>query len=781
MSPEELQEFLNQILPETEPGVAPVFCVLRSSPGDNTPWPPVPESTVIARAARPDRAAFYLSTMLSRVNEAGEYRNKQACFAGLHMIVLDDVGDESRVQAVPDLAPTYKVETSSGSFHWVYVLSEIVTDIALARRIIATVYGTEVTDSGGALVNKFCRLPIGINGKGEGEDRNTFEVSLAEFGGGLVTWQDLISSIGVELVEGRAMETSDPRYDYAAVDDPLANWLMSRGNVLDDSGWINFPCPNSVNHRSPGDVAGYSPIGYGGPEHEARGNASCFHTHCTWMTQSKFREWVDEQGGPAYVEPLIPLREGVDDPIGSLVERFALVGGEVADLQSSARTLCPVMPLRHFKDANMQAMNVPTGRGNQTRRVPYWQLWMEHELVTKCRMKLYAPGEDRVLTDADDDSIMYLNSYWPISWVRSTGDIEAYMAHIAHLIPDERERAIFHDWFAFKVQNPALRGFAVVMVADVALGEEGSDYGTGRSLLGDVMSEVLQGGVTKPTLGDISGRGQQAHFNSTWAVGTQLVIVEETSSDSAWKNRHGEFEEYKKIIDPRVIKNVLVRTKYGVDSIGSIMCNFLFLTNHHDAIQLPEKDRRFCVLENTKTPLPPEMYTRIRAFMSDDARLGALYWWYADRDLVGYNPSEAPMTSAKAAMIEASRGFMSVAVEDALELLPGDCCTLPQFRRALSKALDDAGEDGDMGIIRKSAGAIHKQMASIQPGFRLLHKGDKVTPKIIRNHDEVRKSHLKEGNSVINSLLALNDGHLDGRTHDTESLMGLNVSSIRKK
>ena len=82
-----------------------------------------------------------------------------------------------------------------------------------------------------------------------------------------------------------------------------------------------------------------------------------------------------------------------------------------------------------------------------------------------------------------------------------------------------------------------------------------------------------------------------------------LCIVEETKDEiKSYVDANATYENLKKVVDIRPIPNVRVKPKYGRIYYTTLFTNFLLLTNHADALQIPEKDRRIaCVTNNNNS------------------------------------------------------------------------------------------------------------------------------------------------------------------------------------
>lgn len=741
-----LEKFLETILTVTDTDVDYVFCALDQPPSPSTPWPPITESSLLKLAEHPDNRAFYISTMLSRRDEYGKYRNKQSAFAGLFMVVLDDIGTKVDPTHVK---PTYKIESSEGNFQYGYLLDTPITNRRQAELFVSAIYETSLTDGGGKMVNKFVRLPAGINGK-ETEDgsRNRFQVRLAELNED-VTYeaQKLLEEFGLDLNIG---ETNLPDItqlnsiiltddDYRRVKDPVTQWLLEQDLIYGErDDWIDIKCPWHAGHSDGNVTAGYSPVGQGKPEFRA---FNCFHDHCTERTTKDFLSWVKEQGGPF---------ASVFDPIAPMVSRYVLLeySSEVADTWATAESKYPIVSLASFRAAHKQYI-----RGEKGKKNYYGELWLEHPDTIRTKGRIFDPTSPPI---AVIDDVPHFNTYRAPSHPMVAGEPTTYLEHIEWMLPDADERELFHNWVAQKLQYPESRSYAIIMVADKAEGEAGDVYGTGRSTIGDILGKVFQSGVVKVDLSDISGKGDSQSTYNEWIDESMICIVEETKEElDTYTSGHANYEGLKKIIDVRSIPNVRVKPKYGRIYYTTVFTNFLFFSNHSDAIQLPELDRRFAVLTNNKFRRTFEEYAELQRFLRSRDDIARLYRWYMERNIDTYDHVYPPMTAAKQVMIHQGVSTLDEVWQCALTELEGSIVTKRQLLDACDKVCD-----GDLKLQSKAsamARARWRKLKEVSPGWRLKANNQLNTIRIIKNHDKVLSAYHEKDHDWLRDELNKNE------------------------
>ena len=243
-------EFLRAMYETSPPdGAQEVFCMLERAPSVDTPWPPIDVNTFAAhiKNGKAATAAFYISTMRAYPDANGRVRNQQAQFADLPFIVLDDVGTKVSPNTVP---PTAVVETSAGNYQYAYALTKPITDRVLAGQFTRAVYEAEVlTDQGGKMVNKYVRLPAGINGKEMADgQRNGFQVRLVECDPSRrYSWQQLLEAWGLELARPKNLDKTDNVVDF---NHPVLRMVKVK-RLHANSKW-DITCPNVGAHTGQG-------------------------------------------------------------------------------------------------------------------------------------------------------------------------------------------------------------------------------------------------------------------------------------------------------------------------------------------------------------------------------------------------------------------------------------------------------------------------------------------------------------------------------------------------
>lgn len=290
------------------------------------------------------------------------------------------------------------------------------------------------------------------------------------------------------------------------------------------------------------------------------------------------------------------------------------------------------------------------------------------------------------------------NIYWPVDVPCVPGDATPFTEHMRKLFPDDRDRAIVLAKMAAIVQYPGVK----FQWALLLIGTEGN----GKTLLSRCVAEAVgRRYVYWPKAARIA-----AQFNS-WLFGHVFFAVEDihTSADSDILDQ----------IKPMITggDGIEIEGK-GVDQVTQEICgNFIFNSNHKNALKKTRNDRRFAVLFCAQQSVDD----LIRDGMDDSTGyMSRLYHWLKHEN--GYaivtrllkthqipdefNPAtkcqRAPVTSSTAEAIEQSLGVAEQVVLEAIE--DG---TRPGFKGGwvssvqLDRLLDDAGKGRSVPVNRR--------------------------------------------------------------------------------
>lgn len=169
----------------------------------------------------------------------------------------------------------------------------------------------------------------------------------------------------------------------------------------------------------------------------------------------------------------------------------------------------------------------------------------------------------------------YVNSYVPISTPCTDGDVDPFLDFLQKLLPDANDRAILLAYAAACIQYIGVKFQWCPVIQGV--------QGNGKSFLGECIVQAI--GEKYSHIPDSKDLGNV--FNA-WLSGKLFVLIEEVYT----RDRIDTIETLKWMITNRRIP---VQAKGRDQVTGDNRANFFMCTNHKDAVQKTEEDRRFCI------------------------------------------------------------------------------------------------------------------------------------------------------------------------------------------
>lgn len=645
--------------------------------------------------------AFYYGTSSLHTDTDGKVYNRKSQFAGLHVVVLDDIGTKIDVDSLPEeLVPNYIIESSKGNYQYGYVLAEPIRDIALADALIHLVYTSGFSDSGGKLATKAVRLPAGVNGK-KGTDKFLDPVTLVSSNEDYWTPEDLINVLDMGITWEQVLEdpskvtqtkTRELRSlsPWAAVPivaeaqsgvvDSMLEYLYSEGMVVHDNGaeWMTIKCPWHEGHTSGADTAGYSPLGRGGVEFQNQRGFKCLHEHCAGHNTADFLQHMAIQGSeelPVYDEAAFLVRDYVYDEISDCVIRVANAVAPYA------------IPMKGFRNSNNQKTVIYTAEG-KAKRVTLAAIWETARHRVCVSGNSYNPAcPTTIVTDVHGTK--KLNTFVEPPWgdgKYDQKDVDMFLDIAHYLMPVEEEFNYFMQWLAAKVCERNFKGNAILMVA--------TTQGIGRTMFSDLITDMFtRSNCGKVTFPELIAEGGFNEWQSN-----MLVFCDEVMTDR--KKLYSSYETLKDRLDPRP-KEILINKKFGSKSPEMNYSSFLLLTNHAAAIGALRGDRRIYIISNPQVRKEPEYYTAIEAWRNKLDSSGKPAWiknvwrWLRQQP---YNiemlSKPVPDTRGKVIMQEETDGIEETLIRWCFKNI-APCLPSKVIRDLIIEANDMAGANSD--------------------------------------------------------------------------------------
>lgn len=670
---------------------------------------------------------FCVSTVNGKMNAKGTMVGRgRGNLVRQHCFVLDDIGTKA---TPPPVEPSWKIETSPGNWQWGYFLDPT-TEFELLEALLQWCANKGWGDGGAGGAYRVVRVPGSANLK---PGRGLHHSIIDHWQMPVWTVDEIIEDFGADLDTLRAVtpkraEVVAKPGGFAALAgcDPMLDWLSDQGMIIKDTGaaWVDITCPWADSHTTGENVAGYSPLGRGNEEFIPTRAFKCLHEHCADKRLKDLVEWGRLNNAPVV--------SGYD-PLPWLQARYIYVESEqrVADVEQrplGGKWMWPLADwrLKHTGKVRIAGADKP---------VPVATAFLNHTRTRRAVDTLYRPverGRDHGVVTAYGQT--FLNTYVPPNWAETDLAPGIFLEHMEFLIPRRSEREVFLNWLAYKVQNPASRSYAVIMVAENA-------FGTGRSWFKKFLGRVLQGHIETSTMAQLIGKGTSAENTyNDWMAGCQFLCVEESKDSTLTRDDfYHAYETFKQRVDTSVGEDVRINPKYARTRIENIYFNALIFSNHIDALALHEGCRRTFCIENPLKMLDFDYYERLNASLSTD-EAQRVYWWLMRRDVSDFDHIYPPMTPTKAMMIESSRAPSDQILDHVLEHHAPDLVSMKTLRSAVGLAARDLEMEK---IMREPGGTVRmiwRRLKSLRPddtknGARYLVNGKQAEVRALRRRD----------------------------------------------
>jgi len=569
------------------------------------------------------------------------------------VMVLDDVGTKA---AIPPLEPTWKIETSEGSFQWGYAFSEQPTkaDFAAAIKAIAD---AGYTDKGAINAVRNFRLPGSINLK---PDRNNFAAKLVEFHPSRdFTLDEICEALDVVPAPADSIGVRPIRLSDDGADDVMA-WLSSKGLLLskpNQEGWAGVICPNSAEHTDGNPEGRYMP---------ANRAYCCLHSHCVDFDSSMFLKWVDDNGGPKHAPGLRDelLASAMDQALSKITpteafpdagaaviaeverkelgrvekegwyERFAYIQDDDAYFDMNDR--------REIGRGTFNALfrHISCKSIHNQRKIEASVCFDENRQAKGAKTLVgvtYAPGETILCAR---EGLVYGNRWRDARPPVALGvDPTPWLKHVERMIPDAVEREHVLNVMAFKVQNPNVKVNHAVL--------HGGHPGSGK----DTMWAPFFWAIGGESLANVK-KLDNKDLSTPWGyhLECEVLIINELRQPEASDRRALENSLKPVIAAPPEYLSIQRKGLAPYEAVNRLQV--VAFSNERMAITIPSNDRRWFVLWSDALCMDAAAASRMWAWYKAGG-LAAVAAWLASRDVSAFNAGAAPpMTEAKAIMVE---------------------------------------------------------------------------------------------------------------------------------
>jgi hypothetical protein len=594
------------------------------------------------------------------------------------VMVLDDVGDPLKAPNLPNLPPTWIIETSPGSFQWGYVFSEQPTkgEYAAAIRAVAD---AGYTDPGACNPVRNFRLPGSVNLK---PGKNNFEAQLAEFHPEReYTLGEICDALCVVPAPAESLGPRPIRLSDDGADDVMA-WLSGAGLLLSNpnpQGWAGVICPNSGEHTDGNPEGRYNP---------STRSYCCLHSHCIDLDSHTFLDWVAAQGGPKHAPGLRDelLAAVMDHTLSKLqpTEAFPDKGAEIiAEVEKKqldrvtredwyARfayiqnedSFFDTLDRREidrrtfnalFRHVTCHSIHPSKQKRRIEASVCYDENRQKKGALTIAGIT-YAAGETMLVSrEGQVFGNRWVNHRPPVT----SGDPRVWLDHVERMIPDSLERNHVLDVMAYKLQHPNRK----INHAVLHIGFPGSGK--------DTMWQPFLWGIGGESLSNVSiVRNEEIQSQWGYAMESEVMVFEELRQAEA-KDRRAMENHLKPIIAaPPEFLTVNRKGLHPYQALNRIFV--LAFSNERVPLSLAGDDRRWFVTYSEAERMTQPAAQAIWDWYAAGGVAVAAGWLY-QRDVSRFNPGATPpLTEAKIIMVEQGRSAGESYLVDMMERRLGE-------------------------------------------------------------------------------------------------------------
>lgn len=277
---------------------------------------------------------------------------------------------------------------------------------------------------------------------------------------------------------------------------------------------------------------------------------------------------------------------------------------------------------RHYYEESMTADGKPklTKKSAAT-------AWLQWERRFELARMTYRPGADRVTPDG------CYNTWKGWGCEPRKGPVGPWRKLLDRLFDGfPEERRWFERWCALPLQRPGAKMFTCALLWGV-------ETGTGKSLVGKTLGRIY--GENYVLIGD----KELQDGRNEWARNRQFVMGDDVTGQEQRKYA----DRLKAMITQEMIR---IDVKYVPSYSVPDLINYLFTSNHPDAMFLEDRDRRDFVHEVSSRPMSRAETDEYFAWL-DGGGASHLFHHLLHLDVGEQRPEDrAPETAARAAMID---------------------------------------------------------------------------------------------------------------------------------
>ena len=344
-------------------------------------------------------------------------------------------------------------------------------------------------------------------------------------------------------------------------------------------------------------------------------------------------------------------------------------GAQVVDT-TRPRCVLTQSDFRASTAASKMVVEVPSKNGS-TRKISrkVAEIWLEHPDRRSAATMTFRPGAPMITVAPSGQNA--LNTWGGFRFLPCPDDWELraapFVKHINWLWGKDADA--FLDWLAHIAQRPGeLPSIAWLHIA--------KRTGMGRNWVATVLGRVFVGYAALAF--NLSGT-LRTGYNGLLA-GKVLAVVDEIDEGSG-QRKYQTQQELKQLVTE---ETRTINPKYGRQHVEWNACRWLIFSNSTTALPLEDDDRRFWVVQCEGGPKSAEYYAHLYALKDDPAFIASVAEYLSRRDISHFKQGQrAPMTTAKATLLERTRSAEEQVLRNIVERWPVDIITSDELHALL--------------------------------------------------------------------------------------------------
>jgi len=256
------------------------------------------------------------------------------------------------------------------------------------------------------------------------------------------------------------------------------------------------------------------------------------------------------------------------------------------------------------------------------------KFWKQHRDSKVCVDFTYKPADKNRFVKVNKK--LMINVYEPNDIKPDpTADTDLFDALVKHIIPHDKERDHFLDWFAYPLQHPGVKvRHAIILQSDEFQLGKGSLFDIHRDLLGHHNTNKI----------DLE---QAINREKGFLVDKQTVLIDEAKAKGSW----GEKSQFINTLKTLITEGTSgVRALYQGYKEQETCTNYWINTNYKDAFPLPQNEVRYWVYFSD-AKRNEKLLTEFHKERLEGNLVAGVMAKLLDRDLSKFNPlGVAPWT-----------------------------------------------------------------------------------------------------------------------------------------